>query len=279
MDLIRTTLAVLMMSLAAASAAGPATAAAVPVDLELVLAVDVSGSIDEVDARLQRDGYIAAIVDPRIVAAIRSGILGRIAVTYFEWAGEGWQAPVVGWRLIHDRASAGAFAAELDRTPITVGPWTSISSAIDYAVKLFADNGFEGTRRVIDISGDGPNNTGRMAPAARDAAVARGVVINGLPIVIERFNLSWASIPNLDRYYRDCVIGGPGAFVVVAEDYRAFAKAIRRKLILEIAGLFPSRGALPAPRRMPFIPAAADAEAPPCDIGERRFRGMRWNEQ
>ncbi len=277
MDRIRATLAVLVMSLAAASADRPATAAAVPVDLELVLAVDVSGSIDKEDARLQREGYVAAIVDPRVVAAIRSGILGRIAVTYFEWAGGGWQEPVVGWRLIHDRASAGAFAAELDRTQINVGPWTSISSAIDYAVPLFADNGFEGTRRVIDISGDGPNNTGRMAPAARDQAVARGVVINGLPIVIERFNLSWASIPNLDRYYRDCVIGGPGAFVVVAEDYRAFAKAIRRKLILEIAGLFPSRGAPPAPRRIQLIPAAAHAEAPPCDIGERRFRGMRWD--
>ena len=273
MDRIRATLAVLVMSLAAASAA------AVPVDLELVLAVDVSGSIDEEDARLQRDGYVAAIVDPRVVAAIHSGILGRIAVTYFEWAGAGWQEPVVSWRLIHDRASAGAFAAELDRMPINVGPWTSISSAIDYAVPLFADNGFEGTRRVIDLSGDGPNNTGRMAPAARDEAVARGVVINGLPIVNERFNISWASIPNLGLYFRNCVIGGPGAFVVVADDFRAFAKAIRRKLILEIAGLFPGRGALPAPRRMPFIPAAADAGAPPCDIGERRFRRMRWNEQ
>ena len=278
MDRIRATLAVLVMSLAVASAARPATAVAMSVDLELVLAVDVSGSIDEDEARLQRDGYVAAIVDPRVVAAIRSGVLGRIAVIYFEWAGERWQEPVVGWRLIHDRASAGAFAAELDRTPISVGPWTSISSAIDFAVPLFADNGFEGTRRVIDISGDGPNNTGRMAPTARDEAIARGIVINGLPIVNERFNISWASIPNLDLYYRNCVIGGPGAFIVVAEDFRAFAKAIRRKLILEIAGLFPGRHAPPAPRRILLIPTVADAKAPPCDIGERRFRSMRWEE-
>lgn len=237
-----------------------------PVDLELVLAVDVSGSIDEEEARLQRDGYVAAIADPKVVAAITGGMLGRIAVTYFEWAGEGWQSPVLDWRVIRDQASASAFAAELAKVQINAGPWTSISSAIDFAVPRFAENDYDGTRRVIDISGDGANNSGRLAPVARDDAVRRGVIINGLPIVNDRMNISRRPIPNLDLYYRNCVIGGPGAFIVVAHDFRDFARAIRRKLILEIAGVA-------VPPRPKLIRAAARI-APPCDIGERRFRGI-----
>jgi hypothetical protein len=270
----------LKVFLVAALAALPAPAsAALPVDLELVLAVDVSGSIDEEEANLQRDGYVAAIADPRVVAAIRSGMLGRIAVTYFEWAGEGWQSPVIGWRLIRDAASARAFAAELTATPINVGPWTSIGSAVDYAVPLFAANDFEGTRRVIDISGDGPNNSGRMAPAARDNAVRKGVIINGLPIMNDRFNISRPPLPHLDLYYKKCVIGGPGAFIVVAQNFGDFARAIRRKLILEIAGLSPATTArsLPGNGRARLIRVASDA-APPCDIGEQRFRGLIWDQ-
>ena len=243
-----------------------AFAARLPVDLELVLAVDVSGSIDEDEARLQRDGYISAITDKKIVAAIRSGMLGRIAITYFEWAGEGWQQPVVGWRVIEDAAGARAFAAELARMPIDSGPWTSIGGAIDYAVPLFAGNQFDGTRRVLDISGDGANNIGRMAPAARDDAVRRGIIINGLPIMNDRMNISRRPIPNLDLYFRNCVIGGPGAFIVVARNFADFARAIRRKLILEIAGL--------SPRRRAMLIRASAGGAPPCDIGERRFRGI-----
>ncbi len=258
---------VVLAAVAAGLLAAPAAfAAKVPVDLELVLAIDISGSIDEQEAGLQRDGYIAAIADAKVVAAIRSGMLGRIAVTYFEWAGEGWQEPVVGWRLIKDAASARSFAAELVQAEINSGPWTSIGSAIDYAVPLFSGNAFDGTRRVIDISGDGANNIGRMAPAARDDAVARGITINGLPIMNDRMNFWRRSIPDLDLYYRNCVIGGPGAFIVVARSFGDFARAIRRKLILEIAGLSPR------PRAM-LISAAAKI-APPCDIGEQRFRGL-----
>ena len=266
---IRSTLFVLVAA-TLTSASSLTASAKTPVDLELVLAVDVSGSIDEEEARLQRDGYVAAIADPRVVAAIRGGMLGRIAVTYFEWAGEGWQSPVMDWRMIHDQASARAFTAELAEMQINAGPWTSISSAIDFAVPRFAENDYDGTRRVIDISGDGANNTGRPAPAARDDAVRRGVIINGLPIVNERMNMSRRPIANLDLYYRNCVIGGPGAFIVVAHDFRDFARAIRRKLILEIAGI-------PAPPRPLLIPAAARI-APPCNIGEHRFRGIMNDE-
>ncbi len=264
---MRRCVSVLVAAVAAYGLVVPAAfAAKLPVDLELVLAIDVSGSIDEDEASLQRDGYVAAIADKKIVAAIRSGMLGRIAVTYFEWAGEGWQQPVVDWRVIKDAASARAFAAELSRLPIDSGPWTSISSAIDFAVPLFAANDFDGTRRVLDISGDGANNIGRLAPAARDDAVRRGIIINGLPIMNDRMNFWRRPIPNLDLYYKNCVIGGPGAFIVVARNFVDFARAIRRKLILEIAGVSPRPRAL-------LILASADAP-PPCDIGERRFRGI-----
>jgi len=271
MDRIGATLAVLVMSLAAASAARPATAAVVPVDLELVLAVDVSGSIDEDDARLQRDGYIAAIVDPRVVAAIRSGILGRIAVTYFEWSGVGRQRPVLGWSVIHDEASALRFADALARATIGSGRWTSISSALDYAAPLFAANGVEAERRVIDISGDGPNNWGDPVTGARDRAVASGVTVNGLPILDEGGGIySALNIPDLDLYYRDCVIGGPGAFLVVAADFTDFGRAIRRKLILEIAGRRPR----PAPGISQVAATRAVRASPPCDIGEQLMREL-----
>lgn len=251
-------------------AAAPGRAADMPVDLELVLAADVSGSIDPEEARLQRDGYVKAIADPGVVAAIRSGMLGRIAVSYMEWAGEGWQRNIIGWRMIHDQAGAEGFAAELAKAPITVGPWTSISAAIDFARPMFTGNRFEGARRVIDISGDGPNNTGRLAPAARDDAVRRGFIINGLPIVNDRFNISRAPLPDLDLYYKNCVIGGPGAFMVVAKNFADFARAIRRKLILEIAATDK-----PPPR---LLIRAAARVAPPCDIGERRFRAIQRDE-
>ena len=173
---------------------------------------------------------------------------------------------MIDWRVIKDAASAGAFAAELAGMPIDSGPWTSIGGAIDYAVPLFAANDFDGTRRVLDISGDGANNVGRMAPDARDDAVRRGIIINGLPIMNDRMNVWRRPIRDLDLYYKHCVIGGPGAFIVVARNFTDFARAIRRKLILEIAG------AHPTPRAM-LILASAKA-APPCDIGERRFRGI-----
>ena len=218
----------------------PQFAAAAEVDLELVLAVDVSGSIDEVEAGLQRRGYVQAITDPRVVHAIRGGTLGRIAVTYIEWAGTYHQRTVVGWTLIDDERSARAFAAVLEEAPPSTAVWTSISTAIDYAVTRLADSGHDGLRHVIDVSGDGYNNRGRPAQEARDAAVAMGITINGLPIMNGRPN-RWGGMPppDLDRYYEQFVIGGPGSFHIVAQDFEAFADAILHKLIREIAALPP----------------------------------------
>jgi Protein of unknown function (DUF1194) len=224
-----------------------------PVDLELVLAVDISGSVDEVEASLQRQGYVAALADPRVVEAVQFGPLGRIAVTYVEWAGAPHQRTVVDWMLVEDQAGAGALSAAVAEAPMTIGRWTSISGAIDYSAALFDDNGFEGTRKVIDISGDGYNNSGRPPMTARDEAVARGITINGLPIMNDRPN-PWGSPPpaDLDLYYERFVIGGPGAFTLVAQDFETFGAAILNKLILEIAGLTPDdREAWTAPTDPP----------------------------
>ena len=254
-----------------AGATGDASRAAV--DLELVLAVDVSLSIDSNEAMLQRQGYVQAFRDPLVIEAIGSGILGRIAVIYFEWANSAHTELVVDWTLIDSAASAEAFADELEwRLP---GPahYTSISGAIDFAAALFGDNGFDGTRQVIDVSGDGPNNWGDLVTRARDRAVAQGIAINGLPILDQSAGpFSRYNIPNLDLYYRDCVIGGPASFIVVAENFEAFANAVRRKLILEIAGLSPPD----APERPGLQLAQIDdgdaRVSPPCDIGEQLLR-------
>jgi len=220
--------------------AAPAAALDLPVDLELVLAVDISGSVDEVEAVLQREGYIAALRHPQVIEAVETGMFGRIAVTYVEWAGDHYQRTMLDWTLIDGAPSAYAFADALAESPLVTEHWTSLSTAIDFAVPLFDDNGFEGFRRVIDISGDGYNNRGRPVEWARDAAVAAGITINGLPIVNDRPN-PWGSLPpvDLDRYYEQRVIGGPGAFIVVAESYTSFASAILSKLLLEIAGETP----------------------------------------
>jgi hypothetical protein len=237
-----------------------------PVDLELVLAVDVSRSIDEAEAALQREGYVRAFRDPDVIGAIQRGILGRIAVTYVEWAGAGIWRRIAGWHQIEGAGSAEAFIAKLNEQPPLAARRTSISGAIGLGLRQFADSGFEGTRRVIDISGDGPNNDGALVTMARDIAVAAGVTINGVAILDGGSGMySWYNIPDLDLYYENCVIGGPGAFVAVAEGFPDFARAVRRKLILEIAG----RAAPEAPR---LIRAQARTEAripPPCDIGEQ----------
>jgi hypothetical protein len=186
-----------------------------------------------------------------------------------EWAGDGNQHLVVDWAVIHDLASARAFAERLAAAPFQTGRWTSIAGAIDFAQPLFAGNGFEGTRRVIDISGDGPNNHGPSVIASRDRAVAAGIVINGLPIINDRPSPGgFPSLKDLDKYYIGCVIGGPGAFIVVAEDFHAFAAAVRRKLILEISGLPVQETGPPS-----VWPAAAGPGYPGgCDVGERQMR-------
>jgi len=223
--------------------AGPAIA--VDVDLELVMAVDVSASVDEEEAALQRQGYVAALTHPQVIEAIRNGPLGRIAVTYVEWAGVSHQVTVLDWTVIEGEASARGFSAALAEAPLSAEVWTSISAMIDLAAALLDHNGFEGTRRVIDISGDGYNNRGRMEIVARDEAVARGITINGLPIVNERAN-RWGGLPpkDLDKYYEANVIGGPGAFMIVAQGYESFADAILKKLVREIAASPPAAPAL-----------------------------------
>ena len=229
----------LMLAVAAAPGGGATIGAAeLPVDLELVLAVDVSGSIDAEEARQQREGYVAAIADPAVVEAIGANFHRRIAVAYMEWASGDYQRVVLDWSLIEGVADAAAFAARLAASPRRSARWTSISSAIDAAVPLFDGNGYAGERRVIDVSGDGPNNRGRPVEEARDEAVARGIVINGLPILNDRpqpFALPTPLAMALDVYYSDHVAGGPGSFVLPAQDFTDFRTAILSKLIREIA--------------------------------------------
>lgn len=230
-----------------------------PVDLELILAVDVSGSIDDEEAMLQRQGYIAAFRHPRVVNAVRFGRRGRIAVAYFEWAGFRHIKVINDWTLIDDKESAEAFANRLGEAPLETPFPTAISDAIDFAVPYFEQNAFAGERKVIDVSSDGPNNWGRQVTQARDAAIAAGITINGLPVVSGRPGPRGSLPPtDLDLYFRDCIIGGRGAFMVVARDFDDFAAAVLRKLVLEIAGQ------APAPRLVPV----AMRSAVPCDVGE-----------
>jgi Protein of unknown function (DUF1194) len=209
-------------------ASGRGTMAQTAVDLQLVLAVDASGSVDQIRFELQKRGYVAAFRHPRVLQAVRSGPNRAIAVTMVQWTGPALQVQVVGWTRLGDEETAAAFAAAIERTPRQLfGGGTSISGAIDHAATLFPISPFRASRRVIDVSGDGSNNRGRPVTLARDEAVAAGIGINGLPIL--------ALEPDLDRYYHDSVIGGPGAFVIAARDYETFADAILKKLIIEIA--------------------------------------------
>jgi uncharacterized protein DUF1194 len=261
-------LAFTLVLAAGLSTAAPAFARAadLPVDLELVLAVDVSRSMDSDEQRLQRDGYVAALTHPEVISAITRGRHGRIALSYVEWAGPTTQYKVMDWRVIDGPASARAFAAELTRAPIQAFRGTSISNGLAFVAPGFDNNGYEATRRVIDVSGDGPNNMGIPIEAAREAVVGAGITINGLPIMIKRSG-GFASIDNLDTYYEDCVIGGFGAFLIVVQSADQFAEAIRRKLVLEISGLDPR-----------VIPAAATASGKriDCLIGEKlREQWMR----
>jgi hypothetical protein len=215
----------------------PARAGGDPVDVLLVLAVDVSRSVDEDEARLQREGYRAAVSDPRVVEAMRGGAIGAVAITYVEWAGAEFQRQTLPWMRISTQADASRWAEMLAEAPRQSLSWTSISSAIDFSVALLEAAPFEATRRVIDVSGDGVNNSGGPVEMARDRAVAQGIVINGLPIVNDRPTFGRRTTMPLDQYFTESVIGGDGAFLVVAEDFESFGAAVRRKLIREIAGL------------------------------------------
>lgn len=271
----RTILSLLLASACLVCSPAPAAVAGQPVDLELALAVDVSSSIDPEEARMQRDGYVAALRHPDIVRAIENGMLGRIAVTYYEWAGDGHTRVLLDWTVIHDAASADRFAGRLEAAPLKMAPRTSIAAAIEHALPEFRNNGFEGTRLVVDISGDGPNNGTAEVTAARDRAVASGIVINGLPIVNGRADPDGGlPLPDLAEYYRDCVIGGPGAFIVVAHSFDEFGVAIRRKLISEIAGLtVPPAGLRGGEPRL--IQAAALSRI--CDFGLMTWKDIWVN--
>ncbi len=205
-----------------------AEAGAAAVDLELVLAVDVSGSIDAREKAVQRDGYLAAIRSPEFAAAARAGPLGKIRLAYVEWAGEGAQRLAVPWRVINGAEAAQAFANELaGQAGSRFLRGTSISSALQFSAGLFEG---DSTRRVIDISGDGPNNAGGMVTVARDAVVAQGIVINGLPVLISPAQ----NFTTLDRYFADCVIGGEGAFAVPVLSGGDVGEALRGKLLREL---------------------------------------------
>ena len=201
------------------------------VDVALVLAVDSSGSISEERLAMQLRGYIDALRHPGFIEAVQGGRHGQIALTFIEWTDARRQDQVVPWTVIADAAGAHGFAQAIQDALRPLPGWTSISGAIDFSVGLLLSSGFMTQRRVIDISGDGSNNDGRPVTEARDAAVATGVTVNGLPIVEVE--------PGLEAYYRDNVIGGPGAFVVVARDTGSFGEAVLRKLLVEIAGLRP----------------------------------------
>ena len=219
----------------------PIARAAEEVDLLLVLSSDVSRSVDARKFKLQRDGYAAAIVNPRVIQAIRSGALGKIAISFVEWSGIGQQKIVIDWTVIRDEATAKDFSAQVIEAPRAFADRTSISGGIDFAMAQLARAPFTSNRRTIDVSGDGTNNSGRDVVDARDEALAKGVTINGLVILSERpmsWNADHTNPPGgLDAYYRNNVIGGPGAFVMVAENFSSFGQAILNKLIAEIAAI------------------------------------------
>lgn len=227
-----TTLAIILSLSGGTPAAQPAAVSLNEVDVELALAVDISGSMDYEEARVQRNGYIEAIRHPDFIKAIRSGLTGKIALSYYEWSGNINEASVIPWRIIETAADAQAFAAVLEDQPVQSGRGTSISRALTFGADLIEANDIQGLRRVIDVSGDGPNNAGPRVVPERDATIAKGIVINGLAILIRPS----AASGTLDVYYRDCVIGGPGAFVVPVRKPEDFAPAIRRKLIQEVSG-------------------------------------------
>jgi hypothetical protein len=241
---------------------------AVAVDVELVLAVDVSYSMDPDEQALQREGYIAGITSREFMQALQQGMSGKVAVTYFEWAGPGDQKIVVPWRLIDGPETAAAVAKEIAAAPYRRAAKTSISGALGFAKPLFDASGYRGIRRVIDVSGDGTNNSGERIVPVRDDVIASGMTINGLPIMLKRPTPGSMDIENLDVYYEDCVIGGPAAFVVPIHERNQFKAATRTKLVLEIAGRTPQ------PR---VIPAAASAPRISCTIGERMWR-ERWGD-
>ena len=270
------------------------------VDLALVLAIDISGSVDPDEARLQRQGYVEAFRDPVIVKAILGGNHGRIAVAYFEWSDSWVQKLLIDWTLLDSEAAIQVFAARLADAPISIARRTSISGAIRYAIPLFGRSPYETERKVLDISGDGSNNDGGLVTDLRHDALKERIVINGLPIMNDRPNpYGFPSETDLDKYYLHCVIGGPRSFVEVAVNFEDFPRAVRKKLLQEVADIGPrlefghdfdigdlgvaasgvtaSSSPRAGPRRTGGAPDDYTRFVRPeyelgCDVGERRSR-------
>lgn len=238
----------------------------VEVDVELVLAVDISFSMDPEEQELQREGYIHALTSNEFLRALKDGIHGKVAVTYFEWANVNERRVIVPWRLIDGPEAADAFVAEIARTPYRRASRTSLSGALEFAMGLLQNSGFKGLRRVIDVSGDGVNNNGPPVTILRDEVLSMGIVINGLPIMLKQPVSSGMDIDRLDIYFEDCVIGGPGAFVIPIKERSKFKEATRTKLVQEIAALPPE------PR---VVPVASSAPRVSCMIGEQIWQ-QRW---
>lgn len=260
---------------ALASLATSQSQGAEPVDIELVLAVDVSLSMSPAELEIQRQGYVAALTHDKVLQAIADGVYGKIAVTYFEWAGSSSHYVVVPWTTIASRADAERVAKQLSALPPNSARRTSISSALEFGGDLFAESQFRGMKRVIDISGDGPNNQGPPVDIVRDGLVKKGITINGLPLMTNGGLSSAYDVDELDKYYTDCVIGGPGAFMVPVNDWSQFPEAIRRKLVLELAG--------PSSRHWAqyeaLYPPVVRAQATPvydCLIGEKLWQDRSW---
>ncbi|PZX18325.1 uncharacterized protein DUF1194 [Palleronia aestuarii] len=236
------------------------------VDVELLLLVDVSRSMTPNELEIQRRGYAEALAAPDVIDAMLGGFLGRVAISYAEWAGAGSQRIVIEWRILESAEDARSLSDDLG---IAFNPSmrrTSISGALAWGARHIEENGIDGLRRVIDISGDGPNNEGRPVPGVRDAVISRGITINGLPLMTqEGMGQRW-HLDDLDQYYADCVIGGPGAFMLPVYTWAEFGAAIRRKLVLELAGSLPER-ILPAQYR--------EEETADCLAGERIWERNR----
>ena len=256
----------LVLALALAALGAPPARADTEVDLALVIAVDISYSMDIDELALQREGFANAFRAAQVHDAIRRGMLGRIAVVYFEWAGAWDQRVIVPWTVIDGPDSAGSFADKVAAQPVRRAQRTSISGAIEFGAKLLGESRVDATRRVIDISGDGPNNQGRPVTVVRNEALAQGITINGLPVMLKA--PGYLDIPDLDVYYRDCVIGGQGAFMVPVRERDQFSNAIKTKILLEIAGLVP-----PAP----LVQPAQAKEPTDCMIGENQWRTRMGN--
>ena len=255
-----------VLSLAFLLAGGGSASAQVDVDLKLVIAVDISMSMDPDEQRLQREGYVGAFRDPFVQKAISGGQRGRIAVTYVEWAGPQFQVVLMPWRLIDSAATAEVFAAELLDQPYTRQTRTSISSALRFAHSLLQSSEFRSPRHVIDVSGDGVNNSGPLMSVTRPQILADGIVINGLPVLV-RPTQNWSAwdAPDLDLYYGTCVIGGQGAFMIPIKTREDFATATRQKLLLEIASI------VPPPRLIRVQQASSEPGSYDCGEVERRI--------